>query len=267
MDVYAIRWDKEPAKEATRALTDARDSRRGLGLYIRRQADNMPRYLMEQAVQAVLGWIPTVMGIGIRAVAYKLIMPIQGMAAIEAHVRIRFANRVRLGPGVYIDEGVYLHACPGGIQIGENSFIMHHAELHVYNFRGIPQASIRIGRNCLISEFNVLRGQGGITIGDNVYTAPLVQILAVNHVYDDPTRPIIEQGITAQGIVIQDNAWIGAGAIILDGVTVGKGAVIGAGAVVRHDVPPHTMAAGVPARVIKHIEGDRTAHGEVKKVY
>lgn len=42
----------------------------------------------------------------------------------------------------------------------------------------------KVGRNCLISEFNVLRGQGGITIGDNVYTAPLVQMLAVDHVYD-----------------------------------------------------------------------------------
>ncbi len=126
---------------------------------------------------------------------------------------------------------------PNGIEIGQNTFVMNHAELHVYIFRNLPNAGIKIGRNCLISEFNVLRGQGGITIGDNVFTAGHVQILAVNHVYSNPNRPIIEQGITAQGIVIEDDAWIGAGAIILDGVRIGKGAVIAAGAVVTHDVP------------------------------
>jgi len=100
-----------------------------------------------------------------------------------------------------------------------------------------------------------LRGQGGITIGDRVYTAPLVQILAVNHVFDDPTRPMIEQGITAEGIVIEDDVWIGAGAIITDGVRVGRGAVIAAGAVVTQDVPPHTVVGGVPARVLREIGG------------
>jgi acetyltransferase-like isoleucine patch superfamily enzyme len=92
-----------------------------------------------------------------------------------------------------------------------------------------------------------------VTIGDKVYLAPLVQILAVNHVFHDPTRPIIEQGITAEGIVVEDNVWIGAGAIITDGVRIGQGAVIGAGAVVTRDVPPHTVAVGVPAQVVKEI--------------
>ena len=86
--------------------------------------------------------------------------------------------------------------------------------------------------------------------------APLVQILAVNHVFDDPARPIIEQGITAEGIVIENDAWIGAGAIILDGVRVGQGAVVGAGAVVTRDVPPHTVVAGNPASVVKTITGE-----------
>lgn len=203
----------------------------------------------------MFGWVPTIVGIALRALAYKLMMRLEGVVAIERNVRIRFADQIRIGQGTYVDEGVYLHACPNGIEIGRQCFLMHHAELHVYNFRGIPHAGIRIGDNCLISEFNVLRGQGGITIGDNVYTAPLVQILAVNHVYDDPTRPIIEQGITAEGIVIEDDCWIGAGAIILDGVTVGQGAVVGAGAVVSSDVPPHTVVTGSPARVIKTITG------------
>ncbi|MCO6449741.1 MAG: acyltransferase [Caldilineales bacterium] len=189
-----------------------------------------------------------------------------GAAAIECNVRIRFASGIRLGHRVYIDERVYLHACPKGIMIGNNSFVMHGSILHVYNFRDLPHAFIHIGDDSLIGEYNVLRGQGGITIGHRVYTAPMVQILAVNHVYDDPERPIIEQGITAEGIVIEDDVWIGAGAIITDGVHIGKGAVIAAGAVVTSDVEPHTVVGGVPAIILKRIEKD-VHSGTVKRVY
>ena len=135
---------------------------------------------------------------------------------------------------------------------------MHGSILHVYNFRGLPHAFIRIGQKSLIGENNVLRGQGGITIGDRVYTAPMVQMLAVNHIYHDAGRPMIEQGITAEGITVEDDVWIGAGAVITDGVRIGKGAVVAAGAVVTKDVPAHTVVGGVPARVIKEIhEGDQ----------
>jgi acetyltransferase-like isoleucine patch superfamily enzyme len=226
----------------------------GLHLYLTRQASNLGRYVLEQTVLSLFGWIPTVIGIGIRAFLYRLIMQIEGTVAIEKNVRIRFADHIRLGKGVYLDEGVYVHACPQGIAIGERTFVMHAAVLHVYNFRDLPHAFIHVGKDSLIGELNVLRGQGGITIGDRVYTAPLVQILAVNHVFDDPTRPIIEQGITAEGIVIEDDAWIGAGAIITDGVRVGSGAVVAAGAVVSADVPAHSVVGGVPARVLKQIE-------------
>ncbi len=233
----------------------------GLSLYVHRQASSVWRYALEQSLFLLAGWIPTVAGIGVRAVLYRLILRMDGVAAIEQGVRIRFADRIRLGRNVYLDQGCYLHACPRGIDIGENTYIMHGAVLHVYNFRQLPHAFIRIGRDSLIGEFNVLRGQGGITIGDRVFCAPMVQMLAVNHVYDDPTRPMIEQGITAQGIEVADDVWIGAGAVLTDGVRVGEGAVVAAGAVVTKDVAPHTVVGGVPARVISHIDGtaDRTA--------
>ncbi len=225
-------------------------------LYLSRQASSLRRYLWEQLILSLFGWIPTIAGIGLRALAYRLIMRLEGTVAIERGVRIRFAGQIRLGKGVYLDEGVYLHACPGGIEIGENTLVMHHAELHVYNFRDLPHAGIKIGRDSLIGEFNVLRGQGGITIGDRVYTSPLVQLAAVDHVFSDPERPFIDQGITAQGITVEDDVWIGAGAIVTDGVHIGRGAVVAAGAVVTKDVPAHTVVAGVPAREVKTISGD-----------
>ncbi len=82
----------------------------------------------------------------------------------------------------------------------------------------------------------------------------MTQIISVNHVFDDPTRPFIDQGITAEGIVVEDDVWLGAASVITDGVRIGKGAVVAAGAVVTNDVPPHTVVGGVPAKVIKKIE-------------
>jgi acetyltransferase-like isoleucine patch superfamily enzyme len=230
----------------------------GPRLYLRRQADNLGWYVLEQSLQALLRGIPTIAGIALRSLCYRIMLRAEGPVAIERGVRLCFANRVRLGSGVYLDEGVYVHACPGGVQIGPGTLVMHGAILHVYNFRGIPHSGIRIGRDSLIGEYNVIRGQGGVTIGDRVYTSPHVQIVAVNHVFDDPTRSFVEQGITAEGIAIENDAWIGAGAIITDGVTIGEGAVVAAGAVVTENVPSHTVVGGVPARVIRGI-GSRQA--------
>ena len=224
-----------------------------LRLYIGRQAASPARYLLEQFLFALVGWVPTVVGIALRALLYRLILHMDGVAAIENGVRLRFASNVRLGNGVYLDQGVYLHACPNGIEIGEGTFVMHHAELHVYNFRDLPHAGIKIGCDSLVGEFCLIRGPGGVTIGDRVYLSPSVHIYSSNHVFIDPQIPFASQGVICQGVIIEDDTWIGAGVIILDGVHVGKGAVITAGSVVTEDVPPHTMVAGIPARAVRRL--------------
>ena len=224
-----------------------------VGLYVRRQASSPARYILEQAVTGAFGWIPTPLGIAVRAAAYRLILKMHGLAAVERGVRLRFASHITLEQGAYLDQGVYLHACPNGIRIGRHTLVMHGSVLHVYNFRGLPHAGISIGEHSLIGEYNVIRGQGGVTIGNRVYTSPMVQLVAVNHVFDDPSRPFSEQGITALGITIEDDVWIGSGAIVTDGTTVGRGAVVAAGSVVTRDVPPYTVVGGVPATRIRRL--------------
>lgn len=219
--------------------------------YFSGQASSIPRYFLEQFILGLCGWVPSVLGIGLRALAYRMIMKLDGTPAIEAGVRIAHASGVRLGKRVYLDQGVYLHALPNGITIGDNTFLMHHTMLHVFNFRGLPQAGITIGNNCFFGEYNVIRGQGGVHIGNDVYTGPMVQMVAVNHVYQDSQRPIREQGITAQGIVVEDDVWIGANVTVVDGVTIGKGSIIGAGSVVTRDIPPYSIAIGTPAKRVK----------------
>ena len=237
-----------------------------LSLYIHRQASSIGRYVLEQSLQAVFGSLPTIIGVGARAVVYRLMLKqMRGLAAIENNVRLRFASNLTLGQGSYLDQNVYIHACPGGVSIGQRTYVMHGSVLHVYNFRGLPNAGIFVGSDSLIGEMNVIRGQGGVHIGNRVYTSPLVQIIAVNHIFDDPTRPFVDQGITAQGIFIEDDVWIGSGAVILDGVRVGAGAVIAAGAVVNKDVPAHTVVGGVPAKVLKEITPESAKQAQLER--
>jgi acetyltransferase-like isoleucine patch superfamily enzyme len=217
----------------------------------------MRQYCWQELVTALVGWLPGLPGIASRAVAYKLILKIEGFAAVESGVRIHFARNVHLGRGVYLDHDVYLHACPQGIEIGADSYVMHHTSLHVHNFRDLPHAYIRIGRRCYIGEYTIVRGQGGVTIGDAVLIGPGARLLAVEHHFGDLTAPVMDQGISAVGIEIGSGAWIGAGATVLDGMRIGEGAVVGAGAVVTRDVPPHCVAVGSPARVIRECgDGD-----------
>src|ERR1700693_5621970 len=96
----------------------------GLQLYLNRQATSVWRYCFEQAIVSALGWIPTVIGVAVRAVLYKLLLRMDSYAAIENNVRLRFCDNITLGKGVYLDQGVYLHACPNGIQLGANTLVM-----------------------------------------------------------------------------------------------------------------------------------------------
>lgn len=219
--------------------------------YLHGQAPSVGDYLLQGLLTTLLGGLPGLPGIALRGLAYRLILKAEGFPAIERGVRLRHTRNLRLGPNVYLDQGVYLHACRGGIELGAGSYVMHNAELHVFNFRDLPHAFIKIGRGTFIGESVVIRGQGGVTIGDSVLLAPMAKILAVNHNFSDVTRPVMEQGITGKGIVVEDGAWIGAGAVVLDGVRVGRGAVVGANAVVTRDVPPHSVAVGSPARVVR----------------
>jgi acetyltransferase-like isoleucine patch superfamily enzyme len=228
-----------------------------LGFYVRGQAPSMGEYLLQGLLTTLFGWIPGLPGIALRGLFYRLMMRLNGIPAIEPHVRLRHARNIRLGKAVYLDQGVYLHATPGGIDIGDRTTIMHNTELHVFNFRDLPHAFIKIGRDTFIGESVVIRGQGGVTIGDSVLLAPHAKVLAVNHNFSDTSRPIIEQGITGRGIDIEDGAWIAAGAVVLDGVRVGRGAVVGANAVVTHDVPPHTVVVGSPAKVVKDLRAEQ----------
>lgn len=159
-----------------------------------------------------------------------------------------FPKRIHVHEGAAVRESAWLRCLDeqASIEIGTGTLIMPYAKLVA------SQGSLIIGRDCTIHSFDALYGfAGGLTIGNGVNIGTHVAIISGNHVFDDMTRPINEQGSTSKGIRIEDYVWIGNGVSVLDGVTIGSNAVLGAGCVVTRDVAPDSVCVGVPARCIR----------------
>jgi len=110
---------------------------------------------------------------------------------------------------------------------------------------------VLIGDHTRIGLHNTIIGP--VTIGSHVNLAQSITITALNHNFDNPEMRIDEQGISTTPVILGDDIWIGANAVVLPGVTIGNHSVVAAGAVVTKDVPPHSLVAGVPAKIIRQI--------------
>ena len=108
----------------------------------------------------------------------------------------------------------------------------------------------RVGKDVFINFGCTFLDRGGISLEDNAFISPNVQIITENH----PEQPSMRRNVYTKPVVIRRGAWIGASAVILPGVTVGENAIVGAGAIVTKDVPDNTIVAGNPARVIREIK-------------
>jgi acetyltransferase-like isoleucine patch superfamily enzyme len=159
------------------------------------------------------------------------------------HRRVTLGRKVRISPGAFI--------CPrkGAVEIGDYSMITAGAMI---------QGNVQIGKNCSVQNYTVIVGygepedsSGTVKIGDDVRIAAHCFMAAGNHNFADPEKPISRQGLTCKPIVIEDDVWIAARVNIIAGVTIGHGSVIAAGSVVTKDIPPMSIAAGIPAVVKK----------------
>ena len=114
--------------------------------------------------------------------------------------------------------------------------------------------NVVIGSGCYFNHNTILNGgkeNAKLIIGNNVQTGPNVAFYAYNHAFNNRNLLIEQQGYYEADIVIEDDVWIGANSVILAGVHIGRGVVVGAGSVVTKDLPPYSVCAGSPARVLK----------------
>lgn len=110
--------------------------------------------------------------------------------------------------------------------------------------------NIRMGKGCFIQQCCTFFDRGGITLGNDVFIGPKVNLITINH---DP-NPDNRSATYGRPIVIEDKVWIGINSTVLPGIRIGHGAIVGANSVVTKDVAPNIIVAGNPARFIKNIE-------------
>jgi acetyltransferase-like isoleucine patch superfamily enzyme len=155
----------------------------------------------------------------------------------------------KLGRDVVIEPGVLVfHA--ENIEIGDNVYVGHQTIL-----KGYYKNRLTIGAGSWIGQQCFLHSAGGLAVGRNVGLGPGVRIITSTHAESGIDTPILHSPIEFRPVIIEDDADIGVGAIVLPGVTIGRGAQVGAGAVVSRDVPAYAVAAGVPARVMRFRTG------------
>jgi acetyltransferase-like isoleucine patch superfamily enzyme len=140
----------------------------------------------------------------------------------------------------------------GRLEIGEGTLL----EPHVW-LTAPDDARIRIGAGTFLNIGVMVGAAELVEIGDHCMFANGCFVTDANHRFDDPDRPITWQGFTSKGPTrIGDNVWCGANVVVTSGVTVGERSVIGANSVVTEDIPPYSIAAGAPAKVLRRVEYD-----------
>jgi acetyltransferase-like isoleucine patch superfamily enzyme len=175
----------------------------------------------------------------------KILFRITG--EIFQYLRFSFCRQVWFGRHVRIEGSVGIKPQGGSIRIGKKTELLHGVLLYANG------GQIIIGEKCSINPYTVIYGHGaGTTIGNNVLIAGHCMLIPNNHIFADTVQPINMQGCISKGIIIEDDVWLGNGCSILDGVTIGRGSVIGAGSVVNKNIPPYSIAVGVPVRIISN---------------
>jgi acetyltransferase-like isoleucine patch superfamily enzyme len=182
---------------------------------------------------------------GTIALPYRLRFASLGRSVrIMPPLLLQGTQRIFVGDDVIIEQFVGMSVvCGGEIHVGNG------CELRCFSRLEAHDGIIRLGARCSVNPFTLLSGYGGLTIGDDVRIGSHCVVLSSMHRFESIDLVIREQGIAESPTVIEDDVWIGSGCKILGGVRIGYGSVVGAGTVVNRDLPPMSIASGVPARV------------------
>ncbi|MBU1002533.1 MAG: acyltransferase [Proteobacteria bacterium] len=144
------------------------------------------------------------------------------------NVQVLGLANTRIGPGSVVADNCWLNVCDRDDQL-----------------------RLIIGHNVLIGRQSFVSAGGYLEIGDHCLFGPQVFVSDADHVVENITRPYSEQGFTAGRVVVEENCWLGIHAVVTGNIVIGRGSVVAANAVINRDVPPFSIIAGVPARIIK----------------
>jgi acetyltransferase-like isoleucine patch superfamily enzyme len=187
----------------------------------------------------------------------------RGFVLSAQGVRLIYPRGVRAGHALNLEEGCEIVGLSKrGVVFGDRCTVGRFACIRPTNVL-VNEAGegLKMGDHSNIGPYSWIGCSGYVEIGNHVMMGPRVNLLAENHNTDRVDIPMKEQGVTRAGISIEDDCWLGANCSILAGVTVGRGSIVATGAVVTRDVPPYSVVAGVPARVLRKRTTDEDIAG------
>ncbi|MEO1428660.1 MAG: acyltransferase [Cyanobacteria bacterium J06633_8] len=214
----------------------------------------------ERFLTTIFGGIPNIfLGKKIRNFVYRSILHRIGKSVnIQHFVELIGTPYIEIGNRVSLLKGVQINALghpKNKVSIKDRVRLERGVDI-----RSLYNTHILIDENVYIGPYVIITGTGNVKIGKNCLIAPHCGIFANNHVFADPTQTIEAQGTTGEGIVIENDCWLGHNVTVLDGVRIGEGSIIGAGSVVNKSIPAFSIAVGTPARVIKNRLDKQTAN-------
>jgi acetyltransferase-like isoleucine patch superfamily enzyme len=209
-----------------------------------------------ELVMHLSAMIPGALGLFLRSKLYPRILGSVGRNVIFGiNVTLRHPHKITIGDNVVIDDGCCLDAKGTdnrGITLGNGVFVGRNTILSCKNGDIIVDDHANLGFNCEIFSASRVR------VGKSVLMAAYTYLVGGDHLYDRTDIPVLDQGRTARGIEVDDNVWLGTHVVVTDGSRVGRDAIVGAGAVVVGEIPEFSIAAGIPAKVMRdRRSGDR----------
>jgi acetyltransferase-like isoleucine patch superfamily enzyme len=206
-----------------------------------------------ELVILVSAMVPGALGLLLRSKLYPRILGSVGRNVVfGVNVTLRHPHKIAIGDNVVIDDGCCLDAKGTdnrGISIGNGVFVGRNTILSCKNGDIVVDDHANLGFNCEIFSASRVR------VGKSVLMAAYTYLVGGDHLYDRIDIPVLEQGRTARGIEVDDNAWLGTHVVVTDGSRVGRDAIVGAGAVVVGEIAEFSIAAGIPAKVIRDRRG------------
>ena len=207
------------------------------------------RLLKYELVMLLSSWVPGALGLLLRSKLYPLLLGKVGRGVVfGTNVVLRHPHKIHLGDNIVIDDNCVLDAKGddgNSIVIGNGVFVGRNTILYCKNGDIFIGDNTTISFNCDVFSANLVR------VGENVQMAAYSFLNGGTHNFDRTDIPVLKQERSGEGIIIEDNVWLGADVKVLDGVVIGRDSIVGAGAVVNHDVPAFSIAGGMPAKLIR----------------
>jgi len=207
------------------------------------------KLLKYEIVISFCSWVPGAFGLLLRSKLFPLLLGRVGKnVTFGQNVVLRHPHKIHIGNNVVIDDNCVLDAKGkdnSGIMIGNGVFVGRNTILSCKNGDIELADNVNIGFNCEIFSASKVK------LGKHALIAAYCYLIGGDHDFDSSDVSILEQGRSSKGITLGEGVWLGAGVKVMDGLTIGKHSIVGTGAVVTKPVEEYSVAAGVPAKVIK----------------